>query len=322
MRIAVIGAGRRKNGIGAYIARFAHEAGANVAAVLSHDLQAACEDAEALRQLGIAAEPYDDLAQLLRRVRPDALVVASPASTHGGYLEAAIGAGVHVFCEKPFVWNNGCDCASAERLLDSAECRGLVVAMNSQWPFVLPAYARLCPLPPADSIHSFRVELSPVSSGCDMIPDSMPHALSLLYSVLGPGRLEDIVLRPGPGSLEVTCDYVTPASRCRVEACLTRCPDQPRPFAFGFNGMLARREIDLQTYTLAFSCGGRSIAVDDPLRLSVHDFLRACRDGAKPAIGRKHILETSRMLQQVYACWPVPSRERETDGGETSQQGA
>jgi predicted dehydrogenase len=322
MRIAVIGAGRRNNGIGAYIARFAKADGADVVAVLAQDIETAHRDAESLQQWGVAAVPYADLGLLIRRENPDALVIASPAITHAGYLGEAIDAGLHVLCEKPLIWDDGCDCSLIARLLAAARERGLTVAMNSQWPFVLPAYERLCGLPQRADIRSFRIELSPLVSGRDMIPDSLPHALSLLFSTLGAGCLEEIRLFSGHDCLTAGFDYVTDAGSCRVEALLTKALRQPRPFAFGFNGKLARREIDMAVYRIAFVCDGRRIEVDDPLQQSVKDFLNACRSAQQPRIGFEHILETMRMLQQLYAFWPQQRlHEQEVEGGKTSQQG-
>ena len=305
MNIAVIGAGRSRNGIGAYIARYAHAAGARVSAVLDRSLSSARQAARGLQEYGISADACDDFDQFIDRCRPDALVIASPPETHAGYLERALEAGVHVLCEKPFIWNGGCDCSRVAELLESARARGLTVAMNSQWPFVLPAYEKLCGLPPVEQIRSFHIRLAPLSAGRDMIPDSMPHALSLLYSVLGEGVLENLVLAPGSDSLAVSFDYLTSAGRCSAEAHLVRATRQPRPFAFGFNGLTAQRVIDMETYRIAFASEGRRMEIDDPLQLSVNDFLNACRSCDHPLIGPGHILATMRMLQQVYASHPL-----------------
>lgn len=318
MRIAVIGAGRRHNGIGAYIARFLAAAGARVGAVLAQDAAAAQQDAAGLREFGIRAEAYADFDLLIARHRPEAVVIASPAATHADYLATALTAGIHVLCEKPFIWDDGCDCQRAAGLLEDARAQQLVVAMNSQWPFALPAYDALCGLPPVAQIESFQIQLAPLAAGRQMIPDSMPHALSLLYSVLGPGRLERLALTPGVDRLRVSFDYVTAVSRCRTTAELVREITQPRTFAFGFNGRLARRMIDMSTYRIAFTWDDRRLAVEDPLQLSVQDFMHACRHALPPRIGCAHIVDTMRMLQQVYAAWP---KEQENGSGKTYQQG-
>ena len=305
MKIAIIGAGRRRNGIGAYIARYAQVEGARVVAVLAQDEAAARHDADGLKEYGIVADAYEDLGALIERHRPDGLVIASPAATHADYLTRAIAAGMHVLCEKPFIWNNGCDSTQAATVLDGARAHNLIVAMNSQWPFVLPVYEQLCGLPPAAQIESFQIQLAPLSTGRDMIPDSMPHALSMLYSVLGPGTLEQLSLVPGPDRLRVSFFYVTVAGRCQVSAELVHEICQPRSFAFGFNGNIARRTIDMATYRIAFTCGDRRCEAEDPLQLSMRDFLHACRHAAAPRIGSAHIVDTMQMLQQVYAAWPV-----------------
>ena len=305
MKIAIIGAGRQRNGIGAYIARYAHVEGARVVAVLAQDIAAARHDAEGLKEYGIFADAYADLGVLIEQHRPDALAIASPAATHAEYLTRAIAAGMHVLCEKPFIWNNGCDSTQAATLLDAARAHNLIVAMNSQWPFVLPVYEQLCGLPPAAQIKSFQIHLAPLSTGRDMIPDAMPHALSLLYSVLGPGTLEQLILEPGPDRLRVSFFYSTTAGQCQVVAELVHETRQPRSFAFGFNGNIARRTIDMATYRISFTCGERRCEAEDPLQLSMRDFLHACRHAVLPRIGSAHIVDTMQMLQQVYAAWPA-----------------
>ena len=305
MKIAIIGAGRRRNGIGAYIARYAHVEGARVVAVLAQDEAAARHDADGLKEYGIIADAYADLGALIERHRPDAIAIASPAATHADYLTRAIAAGMHVLCEKPFIWNNGCDSTQAAQVLDAARAHNLIVAMNSQWPFVLPVYEQLCGLPPAAQIESFQIQLAPLSTGRDMIPDAMPHALSMLYSVLGPGTLEQLTLEPGPDRLHSFfflrngCRTVSGFAELVHETC------QPRSFAFGFNGNIARRTIDMATYRIAFTCGDERCEAEDPLQLSMRDFLHACRHAAAPRIGSAHIVDTMQMLQQVYAAWPA-----------------
>jgi len=305
MKIAVIGAGRRRNGIGAYIARFMHVEGARVVAVLAQDAGAARRDADGLQEYGITAEPYGDMEMLLDRHRPDAFVIASPAATHVDYCARAVAAGRHILCEKPFAWDNGCDIQQVSQILDSARTRGLTIGMNSQWPFVLPIYEQLCGLPSAPQIESFYIQLAPLSRGRDMIPDSMPHALSMLYSALGPGSLEQVQLRPEPDSLQVLFTYVSKHGRCLVRADLVHETCQPRSFAFGFNGSIARRTLDMATYRISFTSGDKRCEADDPLQLSVRDFLQACSSGVSPRIDSAHIVDTMTMLQQVYTAWPV-----------------
>jgi predicted dehydrogenase len=282
-----------------------HLEGARVAAVLAQDAATAREDAGALKEYGITAEAYGDMEMLIDQHRPDAFVIASPATTHAAYVSRAVAAGMHVLCEKPFIWDSGCDIQQVSQILDSAREQGLTVAMNSQWPFVLPVYEKLCGLPPLEQLKSFYIQLAPLSRGRDMIPDSMPHALSILYSVLGPGSLEQVKLQPESDSLQVVFTYVGEHGHCRVTADLVHETRQPRSFAFGFNGSIARRTIDMETYRIAFTSGDQRLEADDPLQLSVRDFLHACRQGTSAQIEGAHIVNTMKMLEQIYTAWPL-----------------
>jgi len=265
MKIAVVGAGRRRNGIGAYIARFMHAEGVSIVAVLAQDGASAHQDAAGLREYGITAEPYGDMEMLIDQHHPDAFVIASPAVTHADYCARAVAAGSHVLCEKPFAWDNGCDIQQVSEILDSARERGLIIGMNSQWPFVLPTYEQLCGLPPVAQVE----------------------------------------LQAEPDSHQALFVYVSKHGRCQVRAELVHETSQPRSFAFGFNGRIARRTIDMATYRIAFTSGDQRCEVDDPLQLSVRDFLHACSNSVSPQINCEHIVDTMKMLQQVYTAWPA-----------------
>lgn len=50
---------------------------------------------------------YDDYARMLAEARLDAVLVATPSAMHGPMVRAALDAGCHVFCEKPFCLDVG-----------------------------------------------------------------------------------------------------------------------------------------------------------------------------------------------------------------------
>jgi predicted dehydrogenase len=70
----------------------------------------------------------DDLGALLGAQRPDAVMVCTPPSSHLAVARAALGAGAHVFCEKPLAPSlDGVDdllgrCAGAKRFLMMGMC--------------------------------------------------------------------------------------------------------------------------------------------------------------------------------------------------------
>ncbi|OPZ59098.1 MAG: Inositol 2-dehydrogenase/D-chiro-inositol 3-dehydrogenase [Deltaproteobacteria bacterium ADurb.Bin510] len=299
MKVALIGAGRNVNGLGPFIAKYLAEAGASVTAVLTSRAVSASQAALGLQAYGIEAKPFCDIDQLLSADRPEALVIASPSASHLDYLRRGLGESIHILCEKPFIWPAPASFGVLlNGLFDVAERRDLVVAMNSQWPFVLESYYELCGRP--NNPERFEMRLSPSCAGEAMLPDSLPHALSLLYASLGPGEIANVSLSGAPAAQSVCFDYGHAGGTCRCVIELVQTLAQPRPFGFGFDGRLVEREIDIQNYAIYFRGAGRRLNVSDPLKLSVDDFVASVRDRREPLIGRQHIQSTSLMLETIY----------------------
>ena len=64
MNVALIGSRRNRSGIGQYIARYFHQNGASVTAVLGTTEKSASAAAAALHQYGINATAYTDFAAM------------------------------------------------------------------------------------------------------------------------------------------------------------------------------------------------------------------------------------------------------------------
>lgn len=296
MRIAIVGARRNLSGIGGYAAKHLHAAGAAVVSVVGTTIESSERAASELCEYGISAQPRTSLEQAAINDRPDAVVVSSPAVTHAMYVGQAIDMGLHVLCEKPFVWCHD-NIGVTQSLLGRARSAGITVAMNSQWPFTLDSYDAI--LKPARPSHrTFLMEMSPFQIGRDMIPEAIPHLLSILYHRLGPGRIDDVCIRrSGDGKIDLSFNYDA-AEKCNVVGTLTG-GRVPRELTFGFGGMLVKRVIG-PNYGLTFNHGGRSIDVEDPLRSSVRDFMGAVMNDREPAIGPAHIIDTVILLDQIY----------------------
>lgn len=72
---------------------------------------------------------YATADELLERTRPDVVVVGTPPDSHLDLCLAALTAGAHVICEKPFVANAG----EADRVLAAAAAAGKQVAVNHEY---------------------------------------------------------------------------------------------------------------------------------------------------------------------------------------------
>lgn len=301
MKVAIIGAGRRNNGIGEYMAKYFHAAGARVSGVLGTTDASAAAAAARLARYGIAARAFTDFTEMADMCRPDAVAVASPTVTHRGYIDSCLKEGFHVFCDKPFISPEDADPSGfVEEAAARARESGVVICMNSQWPFCLGAYEDLCGRIDPSRIERFSMRLSPAVKGRDMIPDSVPHALSILYCSIGPGRIADLSFAGGDGALAVTFTYHGKEATCSVRVDLVMETTQPRTFSFGFNGRVAQRSVDLDTYTMYLTWMGNTLKIADPLELSVRDFLAAAEQAREPLIGSGHIRDTTMLLHQIY----------------------
>jgi len=125
IRVAVVGAGA--------IAQVAHLPvlrklpGVEVAAICDSDIGKAQELASHFE----VKDTYDDIEDVLRYVRADAVVVCTPTHLHESHIVAALAAGKHVLCERPLALS----IEGVERVLKASEKAGkrVMVGMNHRF---------------------------------------------------------------------------------------------------------------------------------------------------------------------------------------------
>jgi hypothetical protein len=172
--------------------------------------------------------------------------------------------------------------------------------MNSQCPFSLPYYERLCGPVHSQKVDTFFIRLSPVVSGKQMILESVPHALSILYKVLGDGQIGNLSIQGYKEKIITQFHYIFTTGYCEVMIELVRTILQPRSFSYGFNGKIIHRVLDLDTYDISFKYTDKILMIKDPLELSVQDFISAVREKREPIIGRAHIMSNMVLLKIIY----------------------
>jgi predicted dehydrogenase len=123
LRVAVAGAGF---GSAVHVPAFLSE-GWDVPVVWSRTLSRAQEQAA---KHGVA-EATDDFASLLRRNDIDAVAIATPPTAHYEMVLAALRAGKHVLCEKPFTLN----AAQARELTEAAAAARLTGMVGHEFRF-------------------------------------------------------------------------------------------------------------------------------------------------------------------------------------------
>jgi predicted dehydrogenase len=295
-RVGIVGARRRRQGLGPFVARDLVAAGAEVPCFLCTSSES---NAEALRALtataGIEPNGYLDLKEMLAKERLDAVAILSPAEHHADHLAAAAAAGVHVLCEKPFVWGGTDPVGTADALLERFAKKGLLVWENCQWPYTLPGYEALYPGGLAAPPARFEMELEPISRGLASLADTLPHALSLLQALLPGAEAAVEVPRfssryPAADSLTIRFRYQTESHACEVELRLAHRAEQPHHAGYALDGRSVRRVVSLPDYQLSFVAAGRSVPIADPLTSLVADFVAALAEtpqGAAPPPTRR-----------------------------------
>jgi len=301
MKVSIIGAGRTRNGIGEYIGKYFHQHGANVISVLGTTEETSLQASSALRKYGIEAHSYRDFDAMVSAEKPDLVVIASPGSTHYDYLLKCLDRGLHVFCEKPFIWGDRKDIRKRiEDIFEKAREKRITIAMNSQWPFSLDDYERICGKIRIENKNKFFVRMSPFSPGRVMIPESVPHPLSLLYYRLGAGKIEKLSFESeGEGEMNIRFTYLFETRACDVLIKLVHQKTPPRDFSFGFNEKIVVRSLDLNHYDIFFNYGDKKLKIMDPLELSVMNFLEAVKKKTEPLIGYVHILHNTSLLKEI-----------------------
>ncbi len=78
------------------------------------------------------ANTFEDVDSLLAETKPQALIVGTPPATHFDVCRRALCAGVHVFCEKPFM----SDVAQADEIIALAQEKKLGLRVNAQYRYM------------------------------------------------------------------------------------------------------------------------------------------------------------------------------------------
>lgn len=269
--------------------------------------ETARDASSALRKYGIESTAYVDFHEMVRRENPDAIVIASPSSSHYEYLIKGIDCGCDIFCEKPFIWRETDTIRGAvENIFERAHQKNVTIAMNSQWPFSLTYYEEMCGKIDTKESSRFFISMFPFSLGKEMIPESVPHALSILYCVFGAGEIGGLdFAEPEDEMMVIRFRYVSEANECEITIRLMRQEEQPRDFSFGFNDRIVSRVLNLENYDIYFAYENQKIRVIDPLDLSVQDFMAAVREKREPLIGYSHIVSTTSLVRELYNAYPA-----------------
>ena len=285
LEVVVIGARRVRQGIGEFVARFFHEAGARVRAVVGTSEESVREcRRNLLERYGLDCAGHLTVREALERERPDIVAICSPIRFHRAHLEAVAASGAHCLAEKPLWWAEEADRdRTTAALVDAFERRSRHLALITQWPMTLPDFYRVHPEQRGRPVERFEMLLSPTVKGTSMVLDSVSHPLSVLQALVGVGEVESArAVWPDCGGERLRLDfrYVHAAGAVEASCRLVRKTEPPRPAGYAVNGCAVARRIELPDYRIFFEDGGRRVEVEDPLPRLVRRFLERVRSGA------------------------------------------
>lgn len=302
--MGLVGAERRRHGLGPFVFRDLIAAGARVPCFVTTNERSREAAESRLSAAGSPARGYLTVDAMLASESLDAVAIQSPSATHADYLEAALRAGLPVLCDKPLVWGRPGLALHAAEIVGAFERAGLLLWEICQWPYTLTAYELLFPGALASAPERFEMWMQPVSAGVQAFGDSLPHPLSLLQRLVpgGSPRLGDVRIAPEPGRDDERCvsfDYHSDAGCVAVAVHLEPRRSGRREAAYALDGRVGRRRISGARYRLSFvSDDGREVPLADPMTHLVTDFVAALRGAARAAPGRE-IVERMAMLDQL-----------------------
>ncbi len=283
-RVLIVGARRRKQGLGEFIARYFHEQGAEVCGIIGTSSHSVEDTARYLQQqYGIVTQGYTNLKSAIEQTSPTLVVIASPTGVHRQHLETVAAFGISCLCEKPLFWDDGkiCEPDEVERLVDQFCGKGQRLQLVTQWPETLDEYYSLYPEVKDQPVERFNMLLGPVSSGVNMVIDALPHVLSMVHCLTGVGEVQKVqAATKNLEHLTVSFDYRHATGCLEVAVDLVQTAESPRPAGYAINGHAVRRSIQLPEYQMMLTDeSGKQVAVADPLEKLVRRTLADLESG-------------------------------------------
>lgn len=297
LRVAVIGA----SGIGQHHARWYDLSGCEVVAFAGTSRES-CDRTRArlASYFGFSGRAYVDVEAMLRVEAPDIVAVTSPYPMHRDHALAALEAGAHVLCEKPFCWDR--EKALDEILEDgraivaSARDAGRMLGVSAQYPAGIPHYKALYERVRGSWDDVTRISMEMEVKGRrgpkyfeEIWADVAPHALSLVIGFLPDGTMDaasafcEIQERENRASF----DYVGARGTCSIDLVLRDIDEGDPARRFGVNGFMVDWEGYADTrgiYRARLLHGSESLECDDFLHILVEAFVSNVRGTGRRAV--------------------------------------
>ena len=330
LSVAVIGA----SGIGQHHARWYDLSGCDVVAFAGTSRDS-CERTRArlASYFGFRGRAYQDVEAMLREETPDIVAVTSPYPLHRAHAIAALDAGAHVLCEKPFCWDKDKELdeilADGRAVVSKAKDAGRLLGVSAQYPAGIPHYRAFYEQVRGAWDDVTRITMEMEVKGRkgpkryeEIWADVAPHALSLVIGFLPDGRMDatTAVCEIEERENRARFDYVSGPGRCGVELVMRDIDEGIPARRFGVNGFMVDWEgyvDDDEIYRARLVHGSESVQCDDFLHILVDAFVSCVRgsDGRPVVSGADGLLGLEYQVELLrIARGQVPDRPQAPDG--------
>jgi predicted dehydrogenase len=284
MNIAILGA----SGVGKYHAREFDKAGCNVVAILGSSKESSEKAVKNLyKEFGIKATPYYNLYEMLESEKLDAVSICTPPKLHEHQTRKCLESNLHVFCEKPFV--EGYE--KAKDLFELSEKKKKILAINMQWPSIIPTLKEYTGLP---NVSTFSVRAEPAEHGKEMLNSYLSHANSLLIGIKKFEEIKSLKFLEKEGEINVFFNY----GNCEVKYFFRHKSERPREFIFGINDTEFTRQVG-ENYQQEFVYDKGSFKIKDPFTISITKFIGAINGNGTPLIKKEETLHNIAMQEKI-----------------------
>ena len=288
-RVAVLGA----RGIGKFHAREFRDAGCEVVAILGRNDETAQETSKILfKEFSIEARPYGNLADLLKKEEIDAVSICTPPEMHEKHIILCLNAGVNVLCEKPLILSLKNMKKRSEELFRLAAQKNLILSVNTQMVSLLDYID-------VDIFTDLEIYTEPGTKGVIMLEDFLPHANSILVRMVKNGYAEDIKFIVDEFEKKViSFVYKSREKQIKVLFVFSHKPSRPRAFKFVIDGKIYERIIG-QNYNQRLVSKSDSKEIEDPLKLSIRQFVASLNKKGSPIVSKEEILENISLQETI-----------------------
>ncbi len=286
---AVLGA----SGIGKHHVKWLMAAGCDVRAFLGSSGGSVQRTAEMLReQFGFEGQGYTELEMLLSQAQPQLVSVCTPMERHYAHAKACLEAGCHVLGEKPLLFDRSLPeetlLAQGRELVDLAQQRGALLAVNTQYAAAAPHLRRACeeagvaPAPVTQFAMRMESRGTPGVSLYERIwIDLCSHPISVLLALIPAGRLVESSVQTVIEERCVRTEFEYGArdgTVCQTRLVTRNVPAGPITRGFELNGVAVGyegRNDEHGVYSAYLSSGGRQIKAIDFVQESICRFADA-----------------------------------------------